>query len=88
MYSELQNAYSVYTQTVSEYGKATTIYNSDFELTVNGMTENFKKRNINIVEFIDFFEAYNDALNELTRIKTQLVISAEQINLLTGKDIY
>ena len=35
-----------------------------------------------------FFESYNDVLAELMRIKTQLVISAEQINLLTGKDIY
>lgn len=88
MISELQNAFMLYTQTVSEYQKATSLYNDDFETTVNGMTDNFQKRNVNIIEFIDFFEAYNEVLNELTRIKTQLVISAEQINLLTGKDIY
>lgn len=88
MISELQNAFMLYTQTVSEYQKATSLYNSDFETTVNGMTDNFQKRNVSIIEFIDFFEAYNEVLNELTRIKTQLVHSAEQINLLTGKDIY
>lgn len=86
--SSIQNAYALYIQTVSEYEKAKTLYNEDFDITVNGMTENFQKRNISIVEFIDFFEAYNDVLAELTRIKTQLVISGEQINLLTGKDIY
>lgn len=52
------------------------------------MSLNFQKRNVSIIEFIDFFESYNDVLAELMRIKTQLVISAEQINLLTGKDIY
>lgn len=88
MFSELQNAFMLYIQAVSEYQKATSLYNSDFETTVKGMTDNFQKRNVNIVEFIDFFEAYNEVLNELTRIKTQLVFSAEQINLLTGKDIY
>ena len=88
MESELNNAFMLYTQTVFEYQKASSLYNIDFETTVNGMIDNFRKRNVSIIEFIDFFEAYNDVLNELTRIKTQLVISAEQINLLTGKDIY
>lgn len=88
MTNELQNAFMLYTQTVSEYQKASSLYNSDFETTINGMTHNFQKRNVSIIEFIDFFEAYNEVLNELTRIKAQLVISAEQINLLTGKDIY
>ncbi len=88
MYSELHNAYALYLQSVSEYQKTRLLYNQDFEITVKGMTDNFKKRNVNIIEFIDFFEAYNDAMNELTRIKTQLVFSAEQINLLTGTDIF
>lgn len=86
--SELQNAFMLYNQTVSEYQKATLLYNDDFEITVKGMSDNFQKRNVNIVEFIDFFEAYNEVLNELTRIKTQLVHSAEQINFLIGKDIF
>ncbi len=86
--SEVQNAYYLYTQTVSEYQKAKSIYNEDFEITLTGMTENFQKRNVSIVEFIDFFEAYNEMLTELTRIKVQLVISGEQLNHLTGKSLY
>ncbi|MFN3641058.1 MAG: TolC family protein, partial [Flavobacterium sp.] len=88
MISSLQNNYAFYLQTVSEYQKATSLYNQDFEITVKGMTDNFQKRNVSIVEFIDFFEAYNEALTELARIKTQLVVSGEQLNLLIGKDIY
>ncbi len=86
--SEIRNGYALYAQTVSEYRKANEMYDSDFEFTVNGMTENFKKRNVSILEFIDFFEAYNEVLTELARIKTQLVTSAEELNLLVGKDIY
>nr|WP_294859669.1 TolC family protein [uncultured Fluviicola sp.] len=86
--SRINNNYAYYVQTVSEYKKSTELYNDDFEKTVEGMTVNFQKRNVSIIEFIDFFESYNDVLAELLRIKTQLVISAEQINLLTGKDIY
>lgn len=88
MISTLQNAYAHYMQTITEYRKANAMYNDDFEITVRGMTDNFQKRNVSIIEFIDFFESYNEVLTELTRIKIQLVVSAEQLNLLTGKDIY
>ncbi|MFT4016091.1 MAG: TolC family protein [Agriterribacter sp.] len=86
--ADVQNAFLVYTETIAEYRKAYTLYNEDFEITVRGMTDNFQKGNVSIIEFIDFFEAYNDVLTELSRIKTQLVISGEQLNLLTGKDIF
>jgi outer membrane protein, heavy metal efflux system len=86
--SRINNSYAYYIQTVSEYKKSTELYNEDFEKTVDGINTNFQKRNVSIIEFIDFFESYNDVLAELVRIKTQLVISAEQINLFTGKDIY
>lgn len=86
--SQINNSYAYYLQTVSEYKKSRELYNDDFEKTVDGMSMNFQKRNVSIIEFMDFFESYNDVLAELMRIKTQLVISAEQINLLTGKDIY
>lgn len=86
--SRINNSYAYYIQTVSEFRKSNELYNDDFEKTVEGITLNFQKRNVSIIEFVDFFESYNDVLAELMRIKTQLVISAEQINLLTGKDIY
>lgn len=86
--SETQNAFALYNQTIAEYNKAFHLYNPDFDVTFRGMTENFQKRNVSIIEFIDFFEAYNDVLTELVRIKTQLVTSAEGLNQLAGKDIY
>ncbi len=86
--SRLQNTFLFYSQTVSEYKKAISLYDHDFEITVRGMTDNFQKRNVSIIEFIDFFEAYNEVLTELTRIKIQMVISGEQLNLLIGKDIF
>jgi len=88
MYSAIRSAYAYYIQTVTEYEKASSLYNQDFETTIKGMTDNFQKRNVSIVEFIDFFEAYNEVLTELTRIKIQLVSSAEELNLLTGEKLF
>ncbi|WP_276131946.1 TolC family protein [Polluticoccus soli] len=86
--TNLQNSYALYTHTVQEYQKLIGMYNQDFEITLKGMTENFQKRNISLIEFVDFFESYNLAVAEQARIKTQLVSSAEQLNLSIGKDIY
>lgn len=88
LFSQLNSNYALLKQTVEEYRKATNLYNDGFEATVEGMNKNFQKRNVSIIEFMDFFESYNNVLAELYRIKTQIILSAEQINLLTGKDVY
>ncbi|GAB4418198.1 MAG: TolC family protein [Bacteroidia bacterium] len=86
--SNLQNHYARYMQTVAEYERTASLYNDDFETTLRGMSDNFQKRNISLIEFVDFFESYNLAVAELARIKTQLVTSAELLNLSIGKDLY
>ncbi|KIC94969.1 TolC family protein [Flavihumibacter solisilvae] len=86
--SSLQNSYALYTHTIQEFEKATKLYNQDFEITLKGMSDNFQKRNVSLIEFVDFFEAYNETIAELARIKSQLVTSAEQLNLSIGTDIY
>lgn len=86
--TSLQSYYASYNLTVSEYQKASKLYNQDFEITIKGMTDNFQKRNVSIIEFVDFFESYNDVLTELSKVKTQLVLSGEQLNMFIGKDLY
>ena len=87
-FAMLQNNYALYVQTVAEYKKATGLYNDDFELTVRGMVYNFQRRNVSLLEFVDFFESYNQVLAEIARMKTQLVTSAELLNLSIGKDVF
>jgi cobalt-zinc-cadmium efflux system outer membrane protein len=88
IFADVQNSYSLFNQAIAEYTKATTLYNSDFEITLKGMSDNFQKRNISLLEFVDFFESYNSAQAEIARIKTQLAVSAEQLNFTIGKEIY
>lgn len=86
--AEVQNTYWQYKQTVAEYLKNNKLYDEDFEITLKGMTENFQKGNVSLIEFVDFFESYNNALSEISRIKMQLATSAEQIKLSTGKELF
>ncbi|RXK49641.1 TolC family protein [Aquirufa rosea] len=86
--AEVQSTYLHYKQTVDEFLKNNKLYNDEFEITLKGMTENFQKGNVSVLEFVDFFESYNNALSEISRIKIQLATSAEQIKLSTGKELF
>ena len=84
--AEVNGTYLQYQQTVKEYLKNSKLYNDDFEITLKGMTDNFQKGNVSVLEFVDFFESYNNALSEMARSKIQLATSIEQIKLSTGKE--
>lgn len=86
--ADVYNYYQLYTQSVLEFQKTEKLYTDDFETSFRGISENFRKGNVSILEFVDFFEAYNNALTEISRVKVQLNTSAEQLNLTTGKTIF
>jgi cobalt-zinc-cadmium efflux system outer membrane protein len=86
--SEALQASDNFTRSLNEYKKAEQLYNSEFEEVFNGISENFQKRNISLLEFVDFIEAYNKSIAELQRVKTQLSIAAETINFVTAKEVY
>lgn len=85
--AEVHRYYMQYAQSVVEYRKAGMLYNDDFDITLKGIMENFQKGNVRLLEFVDFFESYNNAMAEIVRVKLQLATSAELLNLCTGKEI-
>ncbi|MFZ9955289.1 MAG: TolC family protein [Flavobacteriales bacterium] len=86
--TDVQAARQNMLRSIEEYQKIKLLYTKDFESVFEGVNENFQKRNITILEFVDFFEAYNESIREFERIKTQLAISAGQINCVTASPIY
>lgn len=73
---------------VSEYQKIKNYYSDDFDSVFRGVNQNFQKRNISILEFVDFFEAYNESLSEFERVKYYLANSAIQINFVTATKFF
>ena len=86
--AEVNAAWYNMQRSIQEYKKMQTIYNKDFTDVYNGMHDNFLKQNISIVEFVDFFESYNESLAEVSRIHKQLALSAENINYTTAYNVY
>jgi len=82
--NEVLAAYQNYTRSVEEYKRIGILINDDFDAVYNGITSNFQKGNVSMIEFADFFESYNEAQTEVERVKKQLALAAAQINYVTG----
>jgi cobalt-zinc-cadmium efflux system outer membrane protein len=75
-------------KSIQEYEKVQKLYSSEFDQVFEGVRVNFQKRNISILEFVDFFESYNESLAEYERTQVQLLLSATFINFVTAFPVY
>ena len=60
----------------------------NFEIVNQGMLNNFKNKNISLIEFTDFMESYNQSTSYINQIKKEVMVSGEQINYLTNENIF
>jgi cobalt-zinc-cadmium efflux system outer membrane protein len=86
--TEVTEAWSNMNRSIQEYQKIGQVYNTEFADVYAGMQSNFLKRNISIVEFVDFFESYNETVAEVYRIRKELMLSAENINYTVAYPVY
>ena len=86
--AHVTNSWLALNRSVQEYTKARTMYNADFTTVFNGVSENFQKRNITLLEFVDFFESYNETVVNMNHIERQVALSAEQLNYSIAYPLY
>ncbi len=85
---ETQQAWQNMVISIRDYRKVKGLFNEEFSQVNTGVNQNFRQRNISMLEFVDFVEAYNESLADYESIKRQLAISAAQINYVTATKIY
>jgi len=86
--TEVIASYQNLLRCLNDFQKTNSLYTKNFERVFQGMNDNFQKRNVSLIEFIDFFESYNQSLTEYQRTKNQLAIAAAQINYVTASQVY
>jgi cobalt-zinc-cadmium efflux system outer membrane protein len=86
--AEVTNSWMVLNRNVEEYQKARSLYNADFTTVFNGVSENFQRRNITLLEFVDFFESYNETVVQLNHMERKIAESVEQLNYSIGFPLY
>ncbi len=85
--NSIQNALNKFYLTKELSGKQEQTFYKDYASLFNNITDSYRQRQISLIEFIDFFDAYRDAeLNHLSQ-DYNLHASIEEINYLAGKDM-
>lgn len=86
--ADVTNSWLTLNRSIQEYSKARTMYNVDFNTVFTGVSENFRRRNITLLEFVDFFESYNETLIKMNHIERQVALSAEKVNYSIAYPLY
>lgn len=60
----------------------------NLDLVYKGMTGNFSKGNVNLIDFTDFTESYKQTVLQVNEMKKQILISAEELNRLVQVPIF
>jgi cobalt-zinc-cadmium efflux system outer membrane protein len=63
-------------------------FTNDFDNVINAIITNFEKRNIGIVEFTDYYDAYKQNFVELNSIRNERNNMLENINFVVGKPVF
>ena len=63
-------------------------FTEQFSLLNQGVLTSFQKGNISLIEFVDLVETYNESVRELNRLRADRVASYEELNYLTGTDLF
>lgn len=74
--------------------KATQLYQStnmdlerNFEKLITGVNENFTKKNISLLEFIDYYDSYKETCIQLYEIKKNVFLAMENLNTVVGQNV-
>ena len=63
-------------------------FGSDYDRLVKAALENFKTRNMNILDFLDFYDSYKQNTLQINGIKYNKLNALEQINFYTGTNFF
>lgn len=58
-----------------------------FDTLIEGAVESYQKRNISLIEFVDFVESYKTSVVELNALKSDRMRSIEELNFVVGKKV-
>jgi cobalt-zinc-cadmium efflux system outer membrane protein len=63
-------------------------FENDFTTLIHEVTKNYELRNINLLEFIDFYDSYKQNVLQLNSLRYNRISQLEQLNYTTGTLIF
>lgn len=87
-YSELYAAYTQLEKAVDLYKSTDSSLERNFNQLIEGVNEGFRKRNISMLEFIDYYQSYKETCLQLYDTKKNIFLSMENLNTVVGRNIF
>lgn len=84
--SELQRSLTRASQADQLYRTFDRKFNSDFGKLIEGVTLNYRKQNIDVVEFLDFFDSYKTSQLQFIQLQNDRMQRLEELRLTVGTD--
>ncbi|QNE38822.1 TolC family protein [Hymenobacter sp. NBH84] len=85
--NDVQEAWRQAQQTDALYQTATRNI-SDFSRLIQGIEQSYAKRNITIVEFLDFYESYKNNIVQLNQLRAARLRAFESLNFSVGRTVF
>jgi cobalt-zinc-cadmium efflux system outer membrane protein len=85
--NEIAVAYQNLTNALEFFNQIGPDYENTLDQLLERYTKNFTNRNISLLEFLDFFEAYLENKNIILEAEKEVNEKAEELNYVVGKDI-
>ncbi|PZX65808.1 TolC family protein [Hydrotalea sandarakina] len=84
IYRALQKAYD----NTALYQKIDPSFGKDFDRLKDEVLNNYKKRNISLLDFLDFYDAYKQNTLQINAIKFNRISAFEDLNYFTGTSLF
>jgi cobalt-zinc-cadmium efflux system outer membrane protein len=86
--NEVQRAYIKVLNTEKVLQSIDPDFKNEFEKLLLGITQNFKNRNISLIEFTDFNESYKDNILQFNQLQNERMQAIEALNFSVGKTLF
>ena len=84
---ELFIAYTSLEKATQLYQSTNTDLERNFEKLITGVNENFTRKNISLLEFIDYYDSYKETCIQLYEIKKNVFLAMENLNTVVGQNV-
>ena len=85
---ELHAAYIRLQKAAELYRSSNDELEHNFGRLIEGVNENFRKRNISMLEFIDYYQSYKETCLQLNELKKEVFLAMENLNTIVGQTVF
>ena len=85
---ELHAAYHQLQKAVELYQSSNNELEHNLNQLIGGVNENFRKRNISMLEFIDYYQSYKETCLQLYELRKNVFLAMENLNTIVGQTVF